>query len=116
MMQKATIRMLAAAMCLSMTAPLTAAASAEDVERLNKIIEELPAEEDLTGEQADDVKAAMELYQSLTTAEKLEIEGYGKLEKEYETLPEAAGERAGKAQGERKYGIRIDKLRLQRDG
>ena len=86
MMQKATIRMLAAAMCLSMTAPLTAAASAEDVERLNKIIEELPAEEDLTGEQADDVKAAMELYQSLTTAEKLEIEGYGKLEKEYETL------------------------------
>ena len=77
MMQKATIRMLAAAMCLSMTAPLTAAASAEDVERLNKIIEELPAEEDLTGEQA---------YQSLTTAEKLEIEGYGKLEKEYETL------------------------------
>ena len=86
MMQKATIRMLAAAMCLSMTAPLTAAASAEDVERLNKIIEELPAEEDRTGEQADDVKAAMELYQSLTTAEKLEIEGYGKLEKEYETL------------------------------
>ena len=86
MMQKATIRMFAAVMCLSMTAPLTAAASAEDVERLNKIIEELPAEEDLTGEQADDVKAAMELYQSLTTAEKLEIEGYGKLEKEYETL------------------------------
>ena len=86
MMQKATIRMLAADMCLSMTAPLTAAASAEDVERLNKIIEELPAEEDRTGEQADDVKAAMELYQSLTTAEKLEIEGYGKLEKEYETL------------------------------
>ena len=86
MMQKATIRMLAAAMCLSMTAPLTAAASAEDVERLNKIIEELPAEEDLTGEQADDVKAAMELYQSLTTAEKLEIEDYGKLENEYEKL------------------------------
>ncbi len=86
MMQKATIRMFAAVMCLSMMAPLTAAASAEDVERLNKIIEELPAEEDLTGEQADDVKAAMELYQSLTTAEKLEIEGYGKLEKEYETL------------------------------
>ena len=86
MVQKATIWMLAAVMCLSMMAPLTAAASAEDVERLNKIIEELPAEEDLTGEQADDVKAAMELYQSLTTAEKLEIEGYGKLEKEYETL------------------------------
>ena len=86
MVQKATIWMLAAVMCISMMAPLTAAASAEDVERLNKIIEELPAEEDLTGEQADDVKAAMELYQSLTTAEKLEIEGYGKLEKEYETL------------------------------
>ena len=86
MMQKATIRMFAAVMCLSMTAPLTAAASAEDVERLNKIIEELPAEEDLTGEQADDVKAAMELYQSLTTAEKLEIEDYGKLENEYEKL------------------------------
>lgn len=86
MMQKATIWMLAAVMCISMMAPLTAAASAEDVERLNKIIEELPAEEDLTGEQAADVKAAMELYQSLTTAEKLEIEGYGKLEKEYETL------------------------------
>ena len=86
MMQKATIRMLAAAMCLSMTAPLTAAASAEDVERLNKIIEELPAEEDLTGEQADEVKTAMELYQSLTTAEKLEIEDYGKLENEYEKL------------------------------
>ena len=86
MMQKATIRMFAAVMCLSMMAPLTAAASAEDVERLNKIIEELPAEEDLTGEQADDVKAAMELYQSLTTAEKLEIEDYGKLENEYEKL------------------------------
>ena len=86
MMQKATIRMLAAAMCLSIMVPLTAAASTEDIARLNKIIEELPAEEDLTSEKADDVKAAMELYQSLTTAEKLEIEGYGKLEKEYETL------------------------------
>ena len=52
MVQKATIWMLAAVMCISMMAPLTAAASAEDVERLNKIIEELPAEEDLTGEQA----------------------------------------------------------------
>ena len=50
MVQKATIWMLAAVMCISMMAPLTAAASAEDVERLNKIIEELPAEEDLTGE------------------------------------------------------------------
>ena len=86
MMQKATIRMLAAAMCLSIMVPLTAAASTEDVERLNKIIEELPAEEDLTSEKADDVKAAMELYQSLTTAEKLEIEDYGKLENEYEKL------------------------------
>ena len=85
-MQKTTIRMLAAAMCLSMMAPFTAAASAEDVERLNKIIGELPAEEDVTVEQANDVKAAMELYRSLTTAEKLEIEGYGKLEKEYEML------------------------------
>ena len=80
MMQKATIRMLAAAMCLSIMVPLTAAASTEDVERLNKIIEELPAEK------ADEVKTAMELYQSLTTAEKLEIEDYGKLENEYEKL------------------------------
>ena len=86
MMQKATIRMLAAAMCLSIMVLLTAAASTEDIARLNKIIEELPAEEDLTSEKADEVKTAMELYQSLTTAEKLEIEGYGKLEKEYETL------------------------------
>ena len=86
MMQKATIRMLAAAMCLSIMVPLTAAASTEDVERLNKIIEELPAEEDLTSEKADEVKTAMELYQSLTTAEKLEIEDYGKLENEYEKL------------------------------
>ena len=86
MMQKATIRMLAAAMCLSIMVPLTAAASTEDIARLNKIIEELPAEEDLTSEKADEVKTAMELYQSLTTAEKLEIEDYGKLENEYEKL------------------------------
>ena len=86
MMRKPRLRMLVAAVCLLMMAPLTAAASAEDVERLNKIIRELPAEEDLTDEQTDDVKTAMELYQSLTTAEKLEIEGYDKLEKEYERL------------------------------
>ena len=86
MMQKATIKVLAAAICLTLTVPLTAAASTEDIDRLNKIIEELPAEEDLTEEQADDIKEAMELYLSLTTAEKLKIEGYGKLEKEYEKL------------------------------
>ena len=107
MMQKATIRMLAAAMCLSMTAPLTAAASAEDVERLNKIIEELPAEEDLTGEQADDVKAAMELYQSLTTAEKLEIEDYGKLENEYEKLLSDGLIRDEKKEKEKEQGLSI---------
>ena len=55
-MQKATIKVLAAAICLALTVPLTAAASTEDIDRLNKIIEELPAEEDLTEEQADDVK------------------------------------------------------------
>ena len=86
MMQKATIKVLAAAICLTLTVPLTAAASTEDIDRLNKIIEELPAEEDLTEEQADDVREAMELYLALTTAEKLKIEGYGKLEKEYEKL------------------------------
>ena len=86
MMQKATIKVLAAAICLTLTVPLTAAASTEDIDRLNKIIEELPAEEDLTEEQVDDLKEAMELYLSLTTAEKLKIESYGKLEKEYEKL------------------------------
>ena len=86
MMQKATIKVLAAAIWLTLTVPLTAAASTEDIDRLNKIIEELPAEEDLTEEQVDDIKEAMELYLSLTTAEKLKIESYGKLEKEYEKL------------------------------
>ena len=86
MMQKATIKVLAAAICLTLTVPLTAVASTEDIDRLNKIIEELPAEADLTEEQADDIKEAMELYLSLTTAEKLKIESYGKLEKEYEKL------------------------------
>ena len=85
-MQRTKIRMLAAVICFVMTVPTTAAANTEDIERLNKIIEELPAEEDITEEQADEVKEAMELYQSLTTAEKIEIEGYGKLEKEYERL------------------------------
>ena len=85
-MQRTKIRMLAAVICFVMAVPTTAAANTEDIERLNKIIEELPAEEDITEEQADEVKEAMELYQSLTTAEKIEIEGYGKLEKEYERL------------------------------
>ena len=101
LMRKKRVRMLAAAMCLAMMMPLAAAASAEDVERLNRIIEELPAEEDLAGEQADDVKAAMELYRSLTTAEKLEVEGYGKLEKEYERLLDEGLIRDGKKEEEK---------------
>ena len=85
-MQRIKMRLLAAVMCLVMAAPVTASANADDIERLNKIISELPAEEDITGEHADNVKEAMELYQSLTTAEKLEIDGVEKLEKGYEKL------------------------------
>ena len=84
-MQRIKMRLLAAVMCLVMAAPVTASANADDIERLNKIISELPAEEDITGEHADNVKEAMELYQSLTTAEKLEIDGFEKLEKGYDT-------------------------------
>ena len=94
------MRMLAAVICLSMAIPITAAASAEDVERLNKIIGELPAEEDVNEEQADEVKTAMELYQSLTTAEKLEVEGYEKLEKEYGKLRDGGLIQDGKKEKE----------------
>ena len=59
-MQRTKIRMLAAVICFVMAVPTTAAANTEDIERLNKIIEELPAEEDITEEQADEVKEAME--------------------------------------------------------
>ena len=43
-MQRITRRLLAAVMCLVMAAPVTASANADDIERLNKIISELPAE------------------------------------------------------------------------
>lgn len=62
------MRLLAAVMCLVMVAPVTASANADDIERLNKIISELPAEEDITEEHADNVKEAMELYSTLLMA------------------------------------------------
>ena len=49
-MQRIKMRLLAAVMCLVMAAPVTASANADDIERLNKIISELPAEEDITEE------------------------------------------------------------------
>lgn len=61
-------------------------ASAEDAERVNEMISELPETEDITDEDAEAVEEAMNAYNSLSTADKLGVEGYEKLSDDYEEL------------------------------
>ena len=83
------LRLLAAGMCISLLLPGRAMAAPEDVAKVNEIISNLPEREDLKEDDAETVEIAMELYTSLTTAEKIGVEDYEKLEKDYESFVES---------------------------
>ena len=76
-------------MCISLLLPGRAMAAPEDVAKVNEIISSLPEREDLKEDDAETVEMAMELYTSLTTAEKIGVEDYEKLEKDYESFVES---------------------------
>ena len=76
----------AAVFCLAFASPVSAVAAQEDVDKVNEMIGSLPEQEDIKEENADAVKEAMDLYDSLTTAEKIGVDGAEKLQREYEIL------------------------------
>ena len=73
-------------MVLALGLPISVAASADDIAKVNEMIEQLPEVEDIKEDDAAAVKEAMEAYQALSTADKLKVEGYEKLDKEYENM------------------------------
>lgn len=83
------LRLLAAGMCISLLLPGRVMAAPEDVAKVNEIISNLPEREDLKEDDVETVEMAMELYTSLTTAEKIGVEDYEKLEKDYESFVES---------------------------
>lgn len=80
--------LLAACMCISLL-PGRVLATPEDVAKVNEIISSLPEREDLKEDDAAPVEEAMDLYTALTTAEKIGVEDYEKLEKDYELFVES---------------------------
>ena len=78
-MMRKKLRLLAAGICISLLLPGRAMAAPEDVAKVNEIISSLPEREDLKEDDAETVEMAMELYTSLTTAEKIGVEDYEKL-------------------------------------
>lgn len=87
-MVKRKIRLMAAVLCLAFLAPVEVLASPDDVASVNEMIGSLPEQEDLKEEDAEKVKEAMGLYESLTMAEKVHVEDYKKLSQEYEAFVE----------------------------
>ena len=72
---------------LILMTPFTAYASPLDVENVNMMIEEIPEQEDLANADqatADQIREAMLKYQQLTSAEKVQVTGYDKLERSYD--------------------------------
>lgn len=73
--------------CLSMCPP--AMAFAADAAQVTQMIEALPEKEDITEDDADAIKKAMEEYRSLSMSEKLNVPNYDKLEDAYEEAKKA---------------------------
>lgn len=76
----------AIAICLALSSPGSVYAAQEDISAVISAIDSLPNSQDINDSHANQVKTVWDAYQELTTAEKIYISNYEKLQTEYNML------------------------------